>query len=309
MDKQQIFFSIIIPHHNIPHLLERCLNSIPQRDDVQVVVVDDKSGEQARLELELLKEKYRQVCFIMLDENKGAGHARNVGLKEAKGKYVLFADADDYFNYCIDDVLSEYKNQEYDIIFFEASSLDTDTYHYTSRSWHLNRMIRRKRSKAEFDLRFKFGEPWCKIIKREVIKAHNICFEETIIHNDTRFSYLVGFYCKDAHIDRRALYCVTDRENSVSKQISIERLLVRTQVFTNANKFYKEHGVSWYNSKALRPMVNFLIKGDFSQFSTCFKIHKDAGFSTQSIIIKLLMYPNWLVCQFLLVMKRKYIVA
>lgn len=39
-----ISFSIIIPHHNIPDLLERCIASIPMRDDVEVIVVDDRSS-------------------------------------------------------------------------------------------------------------------------------------------------------------------------------------------------------------------------------------------------------------------------
>lgn len=38
-------YSIIIPHHNIPDLLQRCLSSIPQRNDLQVIVIDDKSDE------------------------------------------------------------------------------------------------------------------------------------------------------------------------------------------------------------------------------------------------------------------------
>ena len=38
-----INYSIIIPHKNIPNLLQRCLDSIPNREDVQIIVVDDNS--------------------------------------------------------------------------------------------------------------------------------------------------------------------------------------------------------------------------------------------------------------------------
>lgn len=38
-----INYSIIIPHKNIPDLLQRCLNSIPRRTDIQIIVVDDNS--------------------------------------------------------------------------------------------------------------------------------------------------------------------------------------------------------------------------------------------------------------------------
>ena len=36
-------YSIIIPHKNIPELLQRCLDSIPKREDIQIIVVDDNS--------------------------------------------------------------------------------------------------------------------------------------------------------------------------------------------------------------------------------------------------------------------------
>ena len=39
-----INYSIIIPHKNIPSLLQRCLDSIPLRDDIQIIIVDDNSS-------------------------------------------------------------------------------------------------------------------------------------------------------------------------------------------------------------------------------------------------------------------------
>jgi glycosyltransferase involved in cell wall biosynthesis len=41
----EINYTIIIPHKNIPHLLQRCLDSIPRRNDLQIIVVDDNSDE------------------------------------------------------------------------------------------------------------------------------------------------------------------------------------------------------------------------------------------------------------------------
>lgn len=42
----EINYSIIIPHKNIPHLLQRCLKSIPRRKDVQIIIVDDNSDPE-----------------------------------------------------------------------------------------------------------------------------------------------------------------------------------------------------------------------------------------------------------------------
>lgn len=49
-------YSIIIPHYNIPHLLERCLWTIPKRSDTQIVVVDDKSNDENLQELKSIEE-------------------------------------------------------------------------------------------------------------------------------------------------------------------------------------------------------------------------------------------------------------
>lgn len=39
----EINYSFIIPHRNVPHLLQRCIDSIPKRDDIQIIIVDDNS--------------------------------------------------------------------------------------------------------------------------------------------------------------------------------------------------------------------------------------------------------------------------
>ena len=91
-------FSIIIPHKNIPSLLQRCLDSIPKRDDVQIIVVDDNSNPQ-KVDFEKFPGLDKPNTEAYFDKSgKGAGRARNVGLKHAKGEWVIFADCDDYFH-------------------------------------------------------------------------------------------------------------------------------------------------------------------------------------------------------------------
>ena len=61
-----IKYSIIIPHHNIPKLLRRCLKTIPWRQDVQVIVVDNGSDEEAEavlrgMEREKLAKSFKSI--------------------------------------------------------------------------------------------------------------------------------------------------------------------------------------------------------------------------------------------------------
>ena len=64
-------YTIIIPHHNIPNLLRRCLHSIPLRDDVQIIVVDDCSDEIYKSELLSLEKEFISVYFYYSDICKG----------------------------------------------------------------------------------------------------------------------------------------------------------------------------------------------------------------------------------------------
>ena len=81
-------FSIIIPHHEIPMLLQRCLDSIPDVPEVQVIVVDDNSSEQ-KVDFGQFPGLNRKYTLCIFDkEGGGAGHARNIGLRHADGKWL-----------------------------------------------------------------------------------------------------------------------------------------------------------------------------------------------------------------------------
>lgn len=287
MEQKRYLASIIIPHHNIPGLLRRCLASIPRRDDLQVIVVDDHSDNKYIPELRKIEEDFPRITMLYLEMNGGGGKARNEGLRMAKGRYVLFADADDFFNYCLDQVLDDYQNTDYNIVYFDASSVDTDTYVNAKRAISLHQKItlyRRCPEKAIFQLRYLFGEPWCKMVRREVIEQHGIQFSETIIHNDTKYSYLVGYYCQNAHVDPRAIYCVTDRVGSVSKCSSLDRMFARTQVFAEATVFFQSHGIRLYGLFLYRPLTHFLCHGDMGNAKRCVDIMRSEGMSSKNII-------------------------
>ena len=119
----EINYSFIIPHRNVPHLLQRCIDSIPKRDDIQIIIVDDNSDPKI-VNFECfpgLNEKCVEVYFTK--EGKGAGYARNIGLTYAKGKWFLFPDADDHYTTDLMNVLDKYVNSNYDIILPSAIHL------------------------------------------------------------------------------------------------------------------------------------------------------------------------------------------
>ena len=285
-------YTIIIPHHNIPNLLRRCLHSIPLRDDTQIIVVDDCSDEVYKSDLSSLEKDYSHVDFYYSEICKGGGAARNIGLKHAIGKYILFADADDFYNYCIYDILDDYINEDSDVVFFNANSLDSDTYLHRNRIWHLNVMHEKYKTspdKAITSFRYLYGEPSSKLIKRELIEKNNIFFDETRIHNDTKFSYMVGYFANKIKVDYRALYCLTDRSESVSKNLSHQAQLIRTKVFSEKNRFLIDHKIPVFDEILTWPFSNYLMQFDFRKFHDCLLISYKYHFSLIYIIKKIIL--------------------
>ena len=90
-----INFSIIIPHHNTPELLKACVDSIPIRDDLQIIIVDDNSDKSVVDFNNFPGVACKNLEVVLSQKGRGAGWARNEGLKYAQGKWILFADSDD----------------------------------------------------------------------------------------------------------------------------------------------------------------------------------------------------------------------
>lgn len=87
--------SIIIPYRDKYDLLCKAVASVPDREDIQVIIIDN--SEQPLSQERIPKKKQATILFLTSDPTKGAGCARNVGLEHISGKYTIFLDADDYF--------------------------------------------------------------------------------------------------------------------------------------------------------------------------------------------------------------------
>lgn len=90
--------SIIIPVYNASALIDRCLNSVFSQlgnHNLEIIIIDDGSTDDS---VDLIKRREEQDMIRLFQQNNsGPSKARNKGIKEAKGKYLAFLDADDYW--------------------------------------------------------------------------------------------------------------------------------------------------------------------------------------------------------------------
>lgn len=257
-----IDFTIIIPHKNTPQLLERCLSSIPDSSAIQIVVIDDNSSFSVVDYLKSITNMYSNAVFIFSKESKGAGYARNIGINEAKGKWILFSDADDYFLDNAFDILGEYVNSDSDLIYFSSCSVYSDTKKIANRHLYYNQLIDsflKKELESEDFIRYNFGVPWCKMISRKLIIDNNIRFDEIRYSNDIMFSLKIGYLSKIISADYRVVYCATVTKGSLVNIRSSESLKCRYMVVLRQNKFLRSIGkykcqrsIAYYLRSSLR---------------------------------------------------------
>lgn len=183
--------SIITPVYNTKKYLRRCIESILSQSysNLELLLINDGSTDESGLICdEYAKNDSRVKVFHT--SNGGPSRARNIGLENISGDYVLFVDSDDWVD---DKFISHYlcdNYQEYDAIF---GMWDIQTNNGIINPSTLNKpYIGNDFAKAEIELSGKYSfELNCnKMIKSEIIKKYNIRFVEGIHSNeDDIFTY------------------------------------------------------------------------------------------------------------------------
>ncbi len=243
---KDIVFSIIIPHYNIPHLLERLLLSIPyDKEDLQVIVVDDRSDKNVE-ELIRIKKRYEK-CGVEFYRNntgaKGPGTCRNIALRHAAGKWVIFADSDDYFTEGFYDSIKIFSDSRADMVYFIPESINIDTGNPSDRHLGMEKMIGDYLSlhdrRSELLLRYAVAAPWSKLYKRKMITDNNLFFPDMIVSEDAVFCCKCGYYAGEVEASKERIYVVTERENSLTTAVSTEKFKLQTDAFAAICRYIK----------------------------------------------------------------------
>ena len=120
-------FSIIVPVFNVENYLQDCLNSIQNQTykSFEVICVNDGSTDNSVDILNSYIEKDPKFRLYSIS-NSGVSHARNVGLENIRGKYVLFVDADDVVERTMLSTIKQYlETDDPDILVFGGDSFPT----------------------------------------------------------------------------------------------------------------------------------------------------------------------------------------
>lgn len=267
-----INYTFIVPHKNCPQLLNRCIDSIPVREDIQIIVVDDNSDDDKKPSI--IRAGVETVLLNKADSN-GAGKARNVGLEKAKGKWLLFADADDYYSDNLNILLDKYANDETtDLVYLNACVFDEQGVKTKYKTDKLIIDYLNGRKNSEMRLRYSLWTPWSRMVKRLLVVNNEITFDELPAGNDIMFGLKSSRYSKIIQTESNVIYnyykpisgSITDhaREKMVDS-----RLILRGNII----EFYRKVGYkSNYNFLSLIISYN---KNEGSTLSDTIRKYKD----------------------------------
>lgn len=136
-------FSIIVPVYRVEAYLDECIHSVLTQDfpDFELILVDDGSPDRCPEMCDSYAQKDKRI-HIIHQKNGGLAAARNSGLKQAVGDYILFLDSDDFWNSStllseLNDKIS--KSRQKNIILFSCIDweVSTDTYQRPRREYDL----------------------------------------------------------------------------------------------------------------------------------------------------------------------------
>lgn len=225
-----IAVSVVVPVYNTSKYLKQCVDSLLDQTlkDVEFIFVDDGSTDDS---VEILKQYQAKDTRIKIlqQENQYAGVARNNGMKQSTGKYIIFVDSDDFFepNMLRDAYNCAEKNQA-EIVIFGYRCFDDALQKYTPQKLMRGRRFPRgvfsSNDLGEHLFSLCDAAPWNKLFLRDFIEAHHLRFKALKKCNDTYFVQMaLALTERITHINKKYVNYRTNNQDSLQGSRNSDR--------------------------------------------------------------------------------------
>lgn len=207
-----IDISIVIPVYNVEKYLRKCLDSVYSLnlDNKEVILVNDGSTDTSINILNEFKNKYPNKTKIISQKNQGLSEARNIGIKNSNGKYILFVDSDDFI---VPAETEEFINfgleKKVDILIGNYRKYYNENYIVRRSFYSLDRNLEKEgiffienglKNKC-FDIAV-----WKNIYRKNFLLENNLFFKKGLLHEDALFTPEAFFYAKKVRCFNKNFY-------------------------------------------------------------------------------------------------------
>lgn len=240
------YFSIIVPVYKSEKYISICVNSILKQSftDFELLLIDDGSPDNSAIICDQYSKIDKRIKTYH-KENGGVSSARNLGLKNAIGEYIIFVDSDDFLDEMHLSLI--YNNiKSNDMLFYGVKYISQDGKNIIGGCLP-NKLTMPETTMSEivFNL-YKYqllGFMWSFAVKREIIEKNNIIFDECIsLHEDALFCFTCMIYASSVSLLNIQSY--NYRINTLGlnlktpnnyTDIALKRVMLAKQLFDKIN--------------------------------------------------------------------------
>lgn len=226
MISNEIYVSVVIPMYNGGDNITRCLSCLDRQTaeiPFEVLIVDDKSTDNSVQIVEQTIASFRnheRFRLIKCEKNGRAGKARNTGIKNARGTYVLFIDQDDYPDErLIEQLYKLTENGTYDMV--SCAVLDKTGEIYYRPELNIRTALS---DGIKNDLCGNYGFVFASLIRRETLIKNDIRFPEQLMFEDALFNEGVIASIDSIRTTGEVLYYREEDENSQTTELTVKKL-------------------------------------------------------------------------------------
>ncbi len=266
--------SLIVPVYNAEAALRRCVDSILGQElgELELILVDDGSTDGSPEICDTYAKKDPRVRIIH-KENSGVSDSRNLGLSEARGKYIQFVDSDDWIsNDASYELVMAAEEHDCDMVISDFYRVvgkriqqkgSIDEGGVFSREQYASYMM-------ENPADFYYGVLWNKLYRRDIIEEHQLRMQKDVSWcEDFMFNLEYLLHVKTVFAVQKPLYYYVKTKGSlVSQSMSLPKLVrMKAAVFEYYNDFYKNIFTPEEYEKARIKVYSFLIDSAGDGFS------------------------------------------
>lgn len=299
--------SIIVPVYNGEKYVNKCANALMSQSykDIEIIFVNDGSTDNTQRLLEQLG-KDDNLVKIFTKENGGVSSARNLGLKEANGDYIMFCDVDDIPEptWCEELLLCAEKHTgklplcaAKKIVTSDASENFLFTLPAEERTGEYTELS--KNNLLMIDDAGMLYSLWNKIFSARIIKDSNINFDESVSNGEDALfvlKYLSETNGETVFVNKNLYSYIQQNPDCLSNQTPFEEMLTQEKIFDEFCDLFEKIGFE--NSDNEKNFYEFYLTRYIETLGKIIKNKKDARFERLKKSNASLKLPGFKKCLF-----------
>ena len=249
--KEKPWVSIIMPVYNAEAYLEESIRSVLGQSyaEWELLLVDDGSADRSLRICQSMARKDARIRVIALEENVGAGSARNEGIRQAAGQYLTFVDADDVVNPTIlENAVTLAEQHDLDWVVW---GLREEYYDPKGKKQHERTILpedrcyplalQARRAMIGLEEKTLFGYQWNKLYRTRIIQEGHVFFENVVLYEDFFFNLAYAKRIRSMGTLAQAGYCYKKRnQDSVTAAFVSEYFELSRRRVQEMTSLYKE---------------------------------------------------------------------